>query len=1086
MRAQKGERQESRQTLTEEKGRAMRRVSAIAFAALALALFGAAPALAIAPALGPVSATNLQGTSALLVGTVDPEGLTTTYRFEYSTSPAFAGAVKTLSFAAGQGTDPRPARAAISGLSPDTTYHYRLLATNSSGTATGSASSFTTTEGFGFLPGPEGFAVSAVADDDGGAAGPGSHPYQLSFELGLNQAGPFEDQPGAVFPDGDLRDLRIEMPPGLIVNPSVIVRCTLDAFNTPRASPFEASKSGESCPLKSQVGTVEVQSSLGGGQPRRFGLFNLDPAPGVPAQLGFSPFDSPIVLSQGLRPNPDGSYVLALEAANVPQALDFHALSVVLWGTPWGASHNSERGNCLNQAEPEFPWAKCSVGEPATNVPLAYLTMPHKCSGNLSFAAAASSWQQPKGAAATALGADSAGAAFAMGPCAGFPFNPKATAQLTDTKASSPSGYNFALTVDNANLTDPAQRAPAPVKTLRVALPAGVTVNPSVGAGLGTCSAAQLAAETAFSPQGAGCPNASKLGDFRVRAALFPDLLEGSVYLATPHQNPFGSLIAVYLVAKLPSRGVLVKLAGRIDPNPANGNLVASFEGLPQLPYSELNLTFRTGQRAFLVSPPACGAATSTSTLTPWAGSGVVQSSTATQIAAGIGGSPCPAGPPPFNPSVVAGGVNSNVNSYTPYFVHIARQDTEAEITRYSLKLPKGITGKLAGIPFCAEAAIAAARARAGFAETASPSCPAASKVGHTDSGYGVGNSLTYATGRIYLAGPYNNRPLSLVAINPATVGPFDLGTIVVRSAFSVDPRTAQLEIDSAASDPIPHILGGIPIHLRDLRIYMDRPEFTHNPSSCAPAQLVSTLGGSGADFGSAADDTTATSQRHFQLLNCLTLGFKPKLGVRLRGSFRRGGYPELRATFAARGPQDSNLKEITVSLPKSEFLAQNHIKGICTRPQFAAERCPADSVYGRAVAHTPLFDTPLRGNVYLRSSSHKLPDLVASLHSGAIKIVLEGEIGPTRQGGIEAFFAELPDEPLDRFTMTLFGGRRGLLQNSYDICKEPPLASVKALGQNNLGAVFTTTLRGQCGGKGKQGKGKAGKQAKRERGRGR
>jgi len=418
---------------------------------------------------------------------------------------------------------------------------------------------------------------------------------------------------------------------------------------------------------------------------------------------------------------------------------------------------------------------------------------------------------------------------------------------------------------------------------------------------------------------------------------------------------------------------------------------------------------------------------------------------------------------------VLAGAVNSNVNSYTPYFIHIARADTEQEITSYSLVLPEGITGKLAGIPFCPDAAVEAARSKRGTAEERSPSCPAASEIGHVQTGYGVGGSLTYTTGHLYLAGPYNGQPLSVVVINPATVGPFDVGVVVIRSAFSVDEHTAQLKIDKSASDRIPHILAGIPLHLRDVRIYLDRPQFTHNPSSCAPGQLVSTVGGAGQDFGSGADDSSSASTRHFQLLNCLTLGFKPKLGIKLRGPTRRGAYPQLRATFIARGQSDTNLKEIEVSLPRAEFLAQDHIRAICTKVQFARDSCPPQSVYGSASADTPLFDEPLSGNVYLRSSTHKLPDLVASLHAGAVHIVLEGKIGPTRQGGLSAYFANLPDEPVDRFTMTLNGGKRGLLTNSANICRVPPEATVKALGQTNLGTSFTTVLRGQC----KKGKGR-------------
>ncbi len=301
------------------------------------------------------------------------------------------------------------------------------------------------------------------------------------------------------------------------------------------------------------------------------------------------------------------------------------------------------------------------------------------------------------------------------------------------------------------------------------------------------------------------------------------------------------------------------------------------------------------------------------------------------------------------------------------------------------------------------------------------------------------------------------------MTINSAKVGPFDLGTIVIRSAFQVDEHTAQLRIDSSASDPIPHIIDGVPLHLRDVRIYMDRFQFTHNPSSCAPSELVSTLTGSGATFESSADDSTATVAKHFQLLNCLTLGFRPKLGLRLRGSARRGGYPSLRANFVSRGAKDSNLKRIEVLMPHSLFLAQNHIRKVCTGPQFVAGHCPKGSIYGTAVAKTLLFDEPLRGKVYLRSSTHKLPDLVADLYSGAVRIVVEGKIRPSKSGGIDAFFDNLPDAPIDSFTMTLRGGRHGLLQNSANICANPPVASVKGLGQNNRGAIFTTKLRGQC-----------------------
>jgi hypothetical protein len=1064
----------------------MRRLTTVLGVAAASLLFFAGSAQAAAPTVGSPQATDIQGVSALLKGDVNPQGLATTYRFEYSTQASFAGAVQTALMPAGAGSSPHPARVAIAGLTPSTVYHYRLVASNSSGPASAEGS-FSTTAGFGFRSGEAGFSARAIAERGSTATQAGLHPYQLDLNLGFREGGQFEGQSGASFPDGDLRDLTVGLPPGLILNQSVVRQCSAAQFAQARNSPFETSRSGESCPDTSQVGTVEVETSRDGGAPLRFGLFNLAPPPGAAAQFGFAPYGAPVVLDLAISQNADGSYTLALQGRNLTQSLDLSGISLSFWGTPWDTSHDGERGNCLKEEEPDFPWAKCSVGPPATFPRLAYVSLPARCSSSLEFGATATSWQQPATVSAQAFNRDPGGKPLAVKGCGALQADFSATGVLNDSKASSPSGYNFQLKNNQATLTEPGFLLAPSTKKAVVTLPVGVSVNPSVGAGLETCSPAQYAAETAFSALGQGCPNGSKVGDFSVRSPLFAasELFEGSIYLATPNEpgtapgaeNPFDSLVAVYLVAKLPARGVQVKLPGRIDPNPQTGDIVASFDGLPQIPYTDLSLNFRTGQRAFLITPPACGQALSRIEMTPWATELPPSSSSdGSVIQSGIGNGPCPSGIPPFSPAAVAGALNSNVAAYTPYFIHLTRKDTEQEITSYSLILPKGITGKLAGIPFCPEADIETARHKRGFAETARPSCPGASQVGRTEAGYGVGSALTYAPGRIYLAGPYHGAPLSLVTINSATVGPFDLGTIVIRSAFQINPLTAQLQIDSRASDPIPHIIDGIPLHLRDVRIYMDRNEFTHNPSSCEASQLTSTLTGSGATFSNPADDSTATASSYFQLLNCLTLGFKPKLGIRLRGGSKRGDYPELRATFASAGPIDSNLKRIEVTMPHSEFLAQEHIKQICTRPQFDAEKCPKGSVYGKAVAYTPLFDEPLRGDVYLRSSSHKLPDLVASLRSGAIRIVLEGKIGPAKQG-IRALFDNVPDAPVNRFVMTLNGGKHGLLVNSANICSAPPLATVKALGQNNAGASFTTELRGQCKSKRKknQGHGKRG-----------
>jgi DNA-binding beta-propeller fold protein YncE len=902
-------------------------------------------------------------------------------------------------------------------------------------------------------PAPSGFEARVVADGGSPAVLAGSHPYTLELSLGLEQGGANQD----------LRQLSLTLPAGLLADPAATPICEAVPFSNQRSSPFEASQAGESCQEGSQVGTL--QATDGSGEVRRFGLFNLAAPEGTAARLGAAPFGSPITFDVHLIEGARGTIHLRLESSEISPGLALHGLELTLWGTPQDASHDGERGDCLNETEPSFPWARCgAVSVPLVEPPVALLTLPSECGEPLTFAADGESWSGAR-ISEDAPTRDPGGQPVPVEGCETLHFEPPVSGALTTKHVSSSAGFALHLSQDDPGFINPRSRAEPRAREGLVNLPRGVTLNPSLAAGLEGCTEAQIAA-TSLTAQ--GCPNGSKIGTLSLTLPFYRGEIKGAIYLAKPIQNPYGSLLAIYLVARAADRGILLKAQGKLTPDPADGTLTAHLEGLTQLPYSELRLEFRAGQRSALVSPPLCGPAPTEIQLSAWSGAEPPPSRIESPLEAGIEGEPCPTDTAPFQLRASAGGINSNANSYTPYFIHLSRSDSEQEITSYSMVLPAGITGKLAGIPFCPEAAIDAARKSDGFVEAAHPSCAKASQVGRTVTGYGVGPTLAYSEGKVYLAGPYHGAPLSLVTINPATVGPFDLGTIVVRSAFDLDPRTAQLRIDSSASDPIPHILDGVVLHLRDIRVYLDRPEFTHNPTSCEPSQLLSTLTGSGASFAERADDSTASVSERFQLLNCRNLGFRPKLGLRLFGSTDRGSFPALRASFVSRGARDANLRRIEVDMPHQLFLAQSHIRTVCTRAAFDAERCPPSSVYGKAAAHTPLLDEPLRGAVYLRSSSHKLPDLVADLRSGSIRIIVEGRIGPSGQGGIRAFFDDLPDAPITRFTMLLSGGRRGLLTNSVNVCKRAPLVAVKALGQNDVGATFTSLLRGQCkGGKG-------------------
>jgi hypothetical protein len=407
---------------------------------------------------------------------------------------------------------------------------------------------------------------------------------------------------------------------------------------------------------------------------------------------------------------------------------------------------------------------------------------------------------------------------------------------------------------------------------------------------------------------------------------------------------------------------------------------------------------------------------------------------------------------------------NNAAGTFSPFDVELTRSDAEQEITLFSIKLPPGEAAKLAGVPFCPEAGIAQAQARKGShggeEELESPSCPAASQIGTSWAGSGVGDTLVYVPGKIYLAGPYHGAPISIVAITAAKAGPFDLGTVVIREALSVNPETGEVFIDSTGSDPIPHIIQGIPVHLREIRAYVDRPQFSLNPTSCEPTSTSSTVLGSGLDFASAADDNPFVSTSRFQAADCAALPFRPKLKLTLKGSTKRAGNPALRAHLAmkglgAGGTNEAGLAYSQVTLPKSLFLDNAHIGTVCTRVQFRegaheGEMCPAGSIIGHARAITPILDQPLEGPIYLKSNPEReLPDIAAALHGQEISVVAVGHTDSAKGGGLRNTFEVIPDAPISSVDIDLFGGKKGLIESSRNLCSYKPKATVKFRGHN-------------------------------------
>jgi hypothetical protein len=611
---------------------------------------------------------------------------------------------------------------------------------------------------------------------------------------------------------------------------------------------------------------------------------------------------------------------------------------------------------------------------------------------------------------------------------------------------------------------NPNALATPPVKRTVVTLPEGMSFSPSFADGLQACSLAQVKLGTNDPIE---CPDASRIGEVTLHTPLLPQQVEGSMYLAAQGDNPFGSLFALYLVVHdTEERGVLIKIPGRVDLDQRTGQITTTFDETPQFPFDDLTLKFRSGPRAPLVNPPVCGTQTIGVQVSSWANpNDPIDLSNTYQVTEGPNGAPCPldSAHRPFGPRMTAGTLNPSAGAYSPFLFRLSREDQEQELSRVTTVLPPGLVAKIAGIVPCPDGAIASIPTVEGTGrrEAATPACPASSLIGNISAGLGAGPGPNYFPGKVYLAGPYRSAPLSLAIVTPGLAGPFDLGNVVVRAALRVDRSTAQV---TAISDPFPTILHGVLLRVRDVRLRVDRPETTLNPTNCSPMTVAADVAGVGGDLLSPADDSLASTSNPFQVGDCASLGFKPKLAFRLLGGTRRGAHPRLKAVLRAR-PGDANIARASVALPRSEFLDQGHIKTVCTRVQFSAGQCPAGSIYGYAVARTPLFGTPLEGPVYLRSSDHTLPDLVAALRGPAFQPVEVDVVGriDSVKGGIRNRFEIVPDAPVSTFSLRLQGGRRGLLVNSTDICGKANRATARFAAHNGRRVLLRPVLKASC-----------------------
>ncbi len=881
--------------------------------------------------------------------------------------------------------------------------------------------------------------------------GAGAHPALLTTAFDFQTVNaPVPSHADQKTPAEPIRDLHVDLPPGFVGAPTAVGECSQAEFSIGL------------CPPSSQVGRLDVRTyPLSNISPSSSfvtltsGVFNMIHPRGAVTDLAAAFLGNPVHIKATL--DPANHYAVTTSVSDINEFKPIYHQKLTIWGVPADPSHDSERCPTFSQDNRADTSQECAVDLQ----PKPFLTEPSQCEeDNVMRLHHYDSWEHHN-----VFGPEiDHTIPGKMTNCDRPRFEPDVEIEPTGKQANTPTGLDVHVKVfqnDNPNAL-----ATPPVKRFTVRLPKGMSFSPSFADGLKSCTLAQMQLGTNNPIE---CPDASRIGEVELSTPLLPKRAEGSMYLAAQADNPFGSTFALLLVLHdTEERGVLIKIPGKIEVDQSTGQITTVFNDTPQLPFDDLTLKFRSGSRAPLVSPPTCGTQTIGVEVASYAQpQNPVDASNTYQVIEGPNGTPCPPDSTkrPFKPAFSGGTLNPVAGTYSSFLFRMQRQDDEQELSQVTSILPPGLVAKIAGVSLCPDQAIASISTAegAGAAEAASPACPASSQIGSISAGLGAGPGPNYFPGKVYLAGPYKGAQLSLAVVAPGLAGPFDLGNVVVRAALRVHPETAQV---TAVSDPFPTILHGVILRARDIRLRVDRPQTTINPTNCSKMSVDGQITGVGGDLLNTADDSLFSASSPFQVGSCGDLAFKPKLAFRLFGGTKRGSHPKFRATLTM-PPGGANIKSASVALPRSEFLDQGHIKTICTRVQFSQNACPPGSIYGTVSAKTPLLDETLSGPIYLRSSSNPLPDIVAAFRGGRIDANVVGRVDSVN-GGIRNTFDFVPDVPVSEATFDFFGGKKGLLVNSRDVCNGTFRATAKFQAQNGDALNLHPAMKAKCGKSGK------------------
>jgi hypothetical protein len=797
-------------------------------------------------------------------------------------------------------------------------------------------------------------------------------------------------------PEGSARDVRVDLPPGLSVDPEAVEQCT------------EVELDASKCPAGSEVGEDEATGTMEVlGLPvtktEHFPVYDMVRKPGEPARFGVEILvevagmqlvNVRSYLEGGIswHHEPEtsessgvatGDYHEFFEIKELPKAPKLVESKLIFWGKPH--EHNAAAPNKT------------------------FLTMPSTCDGPQVTTLHVDSYEAP-GQFLVYKNPTPVGATG----CGSLAFEPSLALNPASKQPDVPAGMGALL--DLPQFTEAPDRTSSPdLQSAEVALPAGMTLNPAAAHGLEACTDAEIGLG---SDEPIGCPAGSKLGSLTVDAPGIPNgSLTGSVYLGTQEsmEPESGREYRIFLAAEAPQYGVGVRLEGQVKANRETGRLTARIENGPQVPFEDFALQLNGGPRAPLANPLTCGTAKAEASLTPYTGEPPTVALGSFVLDSNGAGGPCPS-PPPFALVQSATPSSTQAGAYTAFTFDLTRTDGQQYLAKLRTVLPPGLLGAISAVPLCGEP------------QAAQGTCSAASEIGIATVTVGAGSEPYPFTGKVYLTGPYEGAPYGLSIPVSAQAGPFDLGTVVTRAAIGVEPYTARVTATSA----LPTIVGGVPLRLKTLSVAVTRPNFMFNPTSCSPLASETTL-----------TSTFAATQglaSPFQVNGCGSLPFSPKLkaATNAKTSSRVDG-----ASFEvdiAQGARQADLHEVLMTLPKQLPARLSTLRKACPAAMFETGpppgTCLSTAKVGEVTVSTPVLPGKLSGPIYMVShGGEAFPDVDMIVKGDGVEVVLVGHTHISSAGVTTSNFESLPDVPISSVAVSLPVGPLSLLSAHGALC---------------------------------------------------